>query len=299
MADQYYLNRSEADKRVEGIQSIVFDEFENTIYDDIFVQKHTTTSPWNGEQVEDFYCGTYYYFIENFQIKDPHENELFKFACADFLKEAHKLPHMEDLFCEFTADEITDCENYLIEEYGLGEYADKIKPEMWKVNEIDINEDGETELLISLYHYVNLKGTFVFVKNDDVECVGVFDAEEELFDPEGITRYNGSDGQFWFAWNTLSKGGGDEFSDHHVGWLIGTRLYKIDFDGENLSAEMLLSQKYIWDDKMYDIIGNTYWIGDKEVTESEYGIERRKYITYNIWDGGSGGSIGFDLKYVD
>lgn len=304
----YYTCSDEADKRVESIQSVYFDGLDKTIYDDVYLQKHTSTSPWNGETVEKFYSTPYHASLNNPAIEDPHSNELFDFARADFLWEAHELPNMEQHFCVFTADEIAECENYLIEEYGLTEYADKLTPgirfannhttPVWHVLEIDIDEDGETELLISLHHYVNLKGTFVFEKNDGVvECVAVFDAEEELFDPEGITRYNGPDGQFWYAWTSFHKGGRSEFSNRYEHWLTEGRLYKLSFDGENLSTEMLLSHKYDWDDNMYDIIGETYWIGDKEVTESEYKIEWRKYPSCNLWNGGQGGSIGFDLKF--
>lgn len=187
-----------------------------------------------------------------------------------FFKRVREFPDdVADMFCEFNATELAACEKDALTRNDKLWLEELLTPGMWHAGEYDINNDGETELLISLFNFTNMKGVFVYDKN--CKYLGSFETEKGLCDPEVITGYY-EDGKF--SWYYLGLIGPTvHYGSGYARRLEEESVNRINVENNIFSAETLMHCDIIWHDETYDNLEKfncVYWIGDREVTWEEY-----------------------------
>lgn len=245
-----YFSFAENGRHYDRVQKIFYDSIKKEIYTETYLEKAVTAS--DGTLGSDDYSEFY----------SSYDNKRRCFITrAEYLRTVRTLPYIEKALCTFTSEEIEECEKSVLTMNGLEEFIYQIVPSSaWNVNEIDINEDGKDELLLSMYDYVDLNGVFVFAKNGGApEYVGSFDTDEGLCNPEIIKRYSSPDEKFWYYESVdTSK----------------QELHKIICGDGELYTETIIS--YMCNPTS----GYHYWwIGTEEVSYSEYAEEKKKYFT--------------------
>lgn len=217
------------------------------------------------------------------------ENNKYKGSEQLFNKKIMEFPEdVADRFCEFNQTEIAKCEENVLRRKGKRELADMLTPGMWHTGEYDINFDGEKELLISLYHFSNLRGVFIY--NSDCEYLGSFETEKGLCDPE-MLHYDKSD-NFWYY--CAAEGTDTRGEEGSCSRLERVSINKVLVDRNKFSTERLMHYDIIWnDDTTHSLKGYVYRIGDEEVDEKEFKKAAERYDT------NCAGSHGFDLTDPD
>ena len=172
-------------------------------------------------------------------------------------------PTAED---SFTADDVAACENDALTRNGKLELEEMLTPGMWHTGVYDINNDGEDELLVSLYNFSNMKGVFVYDK--DLKFIGSFETEKGLCDPELIELYDKDGERYWYYL-------GIEGSEIHTGERSASRtdrgsINKIIFENGSFSTERLMHYDIIWESPDNTNHHYVYYIADKEVSEAEF-----------------------------
>lgn len=272
--DQYYycFSHDDEDGLYDGIRFVSYSEEENTVSDEKYLMRVTDNRANNH-----FTEGSY----ENDEYIGSGEQS-FIVRIRDFPDD------ITEAFCEFTKAEIAKCENDALTRNGKLELEELLTPGMWHSGEYDINGDGETELLISLFNFSNMKGVFVYDKN--CEYLGSFETENGLCDPELLNLYDRDGERYWYYLGVE----GSSIHDGHefASWISRVSLNKINVENNSFSTERLMHYDVIWDSDDYHTHTKdhcVYWIGDKEVTEAEFQKADDFYHTVGM------GSHEFDL----
>ena len=256
----YHFVRTDGDKRYDRVQKINYSFSDERINAQTILEK-ITVDP-DGSALSGSYKETYSRYGDGM---------VMYISRAEFLQYARAIPHMEQELCAFPGKQIEECESYLLSQNGLAQFSTRPLPDdLWKVNELDINEDGNYELLLSMYDYVNLNGVFVFGKNDDggVVYLGSFDTEEGLCDPEKIERYNESDGRFWYYGSRVA------YTEEAINRIVAGK--------DGFSTEKILTHIFF---TATESESDVFLIGENEVTRAEYDKESSKYRDISFFYG--------------
>lgn len=271
--NQYYycFSHDDEDGLYDGIRFVSYNEEENTVSDEKHLMRVTD------------------HRTNNYLTEGSYENDEYIGSEQSFIVRIRDFPDdITETFCEFTKAEIAKCENDALTRNGKLELEELLTPGMWHSGEYDINGDGETELLISLFNFSNMRGVFVYNKN--CEYLGSFETENGLCDPELLNLYDRDGEKYWYYLGVEGPTIRDGY--RYTTWIERVSLNKINVENNSFSTERLIHYDVIWDSDDYHTHTKNhcvYWIGDKEVTEAEFRKAEHFYHTVGM------GSHGFDL----